>query len=67
MMSPLESLPPEVLEQIVAPEYRRARRVSRTLRAASQRELEQHCFDPFSTQELKRYLRRGPMSLAMFL
>lgn len=66
MTSSLEQLPPEMLEQIVTPVHRSARRVSRTLRAATQRRLEQLCQQPISIVEITQYFGLEPMAVAMF-
>lgn len=67
MASPLEQLPPEILEQIVTPVHRRAREISRTLRAATQRRLEQLCRSPIYPNEFYyNLLEAEPVSLIFF-
>jgi hypothetical protein len=61
----LESLPAEILEAIVTPVHRETRGVSRTLRAATEREFQQLCRRPIFDHELRTYLDLGPQQIAL--
>jgi hypothetical protein len=72
MTSQLESLPPEILEQIISQNERNrgtlrsTRLVSRTLREATQRQYQQLCQRRISIKELREYLNQGPEQIALF-
>jgi hypothetical protein len=64
MTSPLEQLPVELLEPMIASNPVRARLVSRTLRQVSERpfrQLQQLCRQPIMTQEIEMYLQSRPV------